>query len=178
MKRGLWVIDVQEKLFPKIDRCHEIIRPLCFILEAAPLLGLPILVTEHYPSGLGGTLSQILERLQEPINIWEKTTFSGYADREIKQAADDLADEWVLVGIEAHICVLQTARDLKRGGKSVIVCRDAVSSRSSDDFFTAMGELRDLGVRVSCTETVVYDCIHDGASPLFKQLLPLIKQYA
>jgi hypothetical protein len=177
MKTGLWIVDVQENIFPLMDRSTAMLKALCFILEAANPLHLPILITEQYPKGLGPTIAEILERLDEPVNIWEKTTFSGYADADVKMAADSLADNWILVGLEAHICVLQTAKDLRKAGKSVVVCQDAIRSRSHDHYQCAIDEMRQMGVRISSTQTLVYEAIHDAASETFKRLLPVIKRY-
>src|SRR5205807_1820262 len=99
------------------------------------LLKLPLFVTEQYPRGLGLTLAPIKSRLPPDQAIFSKTTFSGYFDPSIKQKVDQTGvDTWILVGIEAHICVLQTAKDLLEAGKNVVVLNDAVSSRSLFDF--------------------------------------------
>lgn len=175
---GLWVIDVQEQLFDKIDRSSEILEKICFVLEAASLLNLPLIVTEQYPKGLGRTLKPIRERLSKKQVFYSKTTFSGFSDPTIRQAVNaQLVDAWILVGIEAHICVLQTAKDLLEAGKQVVVLNDAISSRSVYDFSTALGELRDIGGRISSSETVIYELIRDASSIEFQELLPLIKAY-
>lgn len=178
-KTGLWVIDVQEKLFPYIDRSHEILSRICYAIETAHALKLPVFITEQAPDKLGETISEVKDHLLEGQITYPKTTFSGYHDPIIREAIDKLGMmTWILVGIEAHICVLQTAKDLIAAKKEVVILNDAVSSRSLFDFSTAMGELRECGARISSTETVLYECVRDSHSDLFKELLPLIKKNA
>ena len=173
------MVDVQENLFSLVDRSYEVLEKMCFMVEASRLLNLPIFVTEQYPQGLGSTVAPVKSRLSPQQTFFSKTSFSGYYEPALKQAVDQTGVEtWILVGIEAHICVLQTAKDLLDGGKDVVVLNDAVSSRSLFDFSTAMGELRDAGVRLSSTETVVYELIRDASSPEFKAILPLVKAHA
>ncbi|MFN0065885.1 MAG: isochorismatase family protein [Chlamydiales bacterium] len=177
-KTALWIVDVQEKLFSHIDRKDEVLDSICFFLKAALILKLPLVVTEQYPKKLGPTVRDIKELLPPRQPIWEKTLFSGYADKEIRASIDAIeCTHWILIGIEAHICILQTAKDLLASGKSVVVLNDAVSSRSLYDYSTAISELRDVGTRVSNVETVVYELVRDGKSPEYKELLPLIKHH-
>ena len=178
-KTGVWVVDVQENLFHLVDRSHEVLDNICFFIEAVQRLRLPIFVTEQYPEGLGPTLSAVKRRLPEGQKIYAKTTFSGYKDPEVNNAVDRTGIEsWILISLEAHICVLQTAKDLLAAEKNVTVLNDAVSSRSLFDFSTAMGELRDLKIRLSSTETILYELIRDAATPEFKAVLPLVKAHA
>ncbi|MFZ0565658.1 MAG: isochorismatase family protein [Chlamydiales bacterium] len=175
---GLWVIDVQEQLFDKVDRSSEILEKICFVVEAASVLDLPIIVTEQYPKGLGKTVKPIRKRLSKKQPIYSKTTFSGLGDPMIRQEAEGLlVDTWILVGIEAHICVLQTAKDLLAAGKQIVVLNDAISARSVCDVSMAVGELRDIGGRISSSETVIYELIQDASSTDFQKILPLIKAY-
>lgn len=176
MSTALWIIDVQEKLFPKVDRSCEILESICFFLEAAKIFEMPIVVTEQYPAGLGKTVAPILQRLPKDQEIWSKTTFSGYRDPEIRKKAAPIAERWVLVGVEAHICVLQTAKDLLADGKKVVILNDAITSRSLFDFSTALAELKEAGARISSSETLVYEIIGDAASPKFKEILPMVKR--
>lgn len=83
---------------------------------------------------------------------------------------------WILIGIEAHICVLQTAKDLLEAGKAVAVANDAVSSRSIYDFSAAMGELRDNKARLTSVETLIYELVRDAKSSEFKEILSLVKE--
>lgn len=174
---GLWIVDLQEKLFPLMDRTCEVLERICFSIEAAKALQIPFLVTEQYPQGLGPTIEPVQLRLPKEQPVHHKTTFSGYFDPEIKKAVDRSGKKnWILVGIEAHICVLQTAKDLLEAGYRVVVLNDATSARSLFDFSTAMGELRDVGARLTSSETVFYEMVRDADSPFFKPLLEVMKR--
>jgi isochorismate hydrolase len=99
----------------------------------------------------------------------EKTKFSSADLKRLPPAKN-----YILCGIEAHVCVLQTAKDLTLAGKRVVVANDAISSRSIYDFSTAIGEMKEW-CRISSVETILYELIRDASSPDFKQCLPLFK---
>lgn len=175
---AVWLVDVQENLFSCIDRKDEVLDNICFFLQAASILKLPLVVTEQYPKGLGKTVETLRQFLPKNQPILEKTAFSGYFDKEIRKMVDAIeAKNWILIGIETHICMLQTAKDLVNAGKNVIVLNDATSSRSLYDFSTGIAELKECGVRISNCETVLYEMVRDASSPEFKTLLPLIKRH-
>jgi nicotinamidase-related amidase len=174
---GLWLVDVQEKLIPEMDRAGEILETLIFLLRAREVLGLPLIVTEQYPQGLGSTTVRLKKWLPSNQIIYAKTTFSGYHDQKIRQAVDAVGvNYWILAGIEAHICVLQTAKDLLLTGKKVVVLNDAITSRSIYDYSTAIGELKEMGARMTSVEVAIYEILRDSTHPSFKEMLSLIKQ--
>ncbi len=179
MKTGLWIIDVQEKLLPKISSPVRLLHTISQLIGVAPCLGWSILVTEQYPQGLGGTVDALVKQLPPHTPIWEKTTFSGYGDLEIQHLADQLADTWILVGVEAHICVLQTAIDLQQRGKGVWICYDGIASRSRYQCRIALEQFRFWNIPVTTAETLIYQEIRDSTDPRFRTLLPWITgQYA
>ncbi len=164
---GLLVIDVQERLFPACDRPDQVAKQMVKMIEGAKLLGIPIKVTEQYPEGLGHTIPYLKEVLPEE-EVFEKTRFSG-------AAAAGEEEEWILIGLEAHVCVLQTAKELLEMGKKPIILNDAVSSRSIFDFSTGIMEARDCGVRVSCVESLLFELMEDARHPHFKAMQALVK---
>lgn len=175
---ALWVVDVQERLYPLIDRKDEVLEAMCFFLKAAKILRLPLVVTEQYPKGLGGTISNIKELLPPNQPILSKTAFSGYYEPDLRAQVDAIeVENWILIGIETHICVLQTAKDLRAANKNVVVLNDATSSRSLYDYSTGMAELRDASVRISNSEAILYELVRDANTPEFKELLTLIKRH-
>lgn len=175
-KSGLIVVDVQEKLYPKIDRYEELFQSLYKVICGCRVFGLPIVVSEQYPKGLGETLSQLLQLVGEEAIKLTKTTFSVLGDEECRQQLLGLpVEQWVVVGIEAHVCVLQTARDLIQEGKEVVVINDAVGSRSIYDFSSAIAECRDMGARVSSTETLLFELLRDSKAPEFKEISKLVQ---
>jgi len=173
-KSGLIVIDMQTGLVPHMDRGHQILDRIVFMLQCAEVLELPMFATEQVPERLG----HILPLLKEQVTtIYPKCTFSVYRDEPIRVAIEQMdCSHFILMGVESHICLLQTAKDLIKAGKKVVVCNDATSSRSLYDFSTAMGELRDVGARISSTETVVYELLQEAGTPLFKKILPILKR--
>jgi nicotinamidase-related amidase len=143
-KTGLLVIDVQEKLLERVERPTESVQKMLQVIRGCQILDLPIILTEQYPKGLGGTVCAIKATLGDQYAPIAKTSFSCMGDDKVMQAVMALpVTQWILVGIEAHVCVLQTAKDLLKQGKQVIVLNDAISSRSIFDYSTAIAELRD-----------------------------------
>jgi nicotinamidase-related amidase len=173
---SLLIIDVQDKLFPQVERACEVMHQIQTLVRAFQRLNLPIYSTEQYPKGLGGTVGGLKALLGASQTYFPKTTFSCLKDPEIKaKLLDAPITQWVLVGIEAHVCVLQTAKDLMTAGKEVVVINDAIASRSIYDFSTAIAEFRDIGVRVTSTETVIFELLSDAKTPEFKHVIELIK---
>lgn len=175
----LLVVDVQERLVPAIHRelYPRALQNMRIAIEAAGILKLPILVTEQYPQGLGKTVPEILRALDgRGYRLLEKVSFSCARDEGFLSALCDLnRRQIILVGMETHVCVYQTAVDLRRAGYSVFVADDAVSSRSLHDFQSGLQALRDGGCTVVSTETLLFALLRVAATPEFKKVLALIK---
>ena len=173
---ALALIDVQEKLFP-LTYDHETVgKRLRLLLQAWKRFNLPLVVTEQYPAGLGSTVPELRSLMEQQQLFGEKLTFSCVADAGVCALLDATgADTWVLAGIETHVCVFQTAVDLLRAGKQVILLRDAVSSRRPIDRDSAVEELRHLGVRITTVETLLFELIRKAGTPLFKTIAPMFK---
>ncbi len=172
----LLIVDMQDKVFASVDRGPDVLLTLCKVVEGFQILGLPILVSEQYPQGLGRTISPLQASLGSLYQPWTKSTFSCLDDSAFRQHALSLPFlQWIVVGIEAHICVLQTVKGLLKEGKQVTVLNDAITSRSIYDFSTAIAEMRDDGARISCAETVLFELIKDSKYPYFKSISQLLK---
>ena len=130
----LILVDAQERLIPAMAEPERVVANAAILLAAAERLGIPILVTEQYPKGLGPTVPAIAERLPASAVVMPKTAFSAAAEESIAAHLDkrrtEGRDQAVVCGVEAHVCVLQTALHLKGQGWPVTVVGDAVSSRS------------------------------------------------
>lgn len=175
-KTGLIIVDVQEKLYPKIDRYEELFQSLCKVIRGCRILEIPIVVSEQYPQGLGETLPQLVQLVGENAVKLTKTSFSCLGDAQCKEELLKMpVSQWIVVGIEAHVCVLQTARDLIHEGKEVAVINDAVGSRSIYDFSSAIAEYRDMGARVSSAETLLFELVRDSKAPEFKEISKLVQ---
>ncbi|MGA8163448.1 MAG: isochorismatase family protein [Waddliaceae bacterium] len=173
---GLLVIDVQDRLVQQVERSCEVLRSIQTVVKGFQALQLPIILTEQYPAGLGETVSPLKAVLEEGQRIFSKTTFSCLGEKTIKDAIlCSSQDQWVLVGMEAHICILQTAKDLLAVKKDVVVVNDAMTSRSLYDFSTAIAELRDCGVRISSKETILFELLRDAKAPEFSKIRQLLQ---
>ena len=172
----LVVVDMQERLLaamPDPDREH-IVRCNNILLRSAQTLGVPVLGTTQYARGLGAVHANLAPLLPEPII--DKTCFScaGVPDFAARLTALR-RQQVVLCGIEAHVCVLQTALDLLARGKSVFVIEDAVASRSPDHKHNALRRLAQAGVTISNTESLVFEWLRDAGHEHFKALSALIR---
>ncbi len=175
----LVVVDVQERLVPAIDGdLYAVSRKnIPLMIEAASTLGVPILVTEQDPTGLGRTVADVTKALDgKPYRLVEKVTFSCARDEGfLKAIGDSGRRQIVLVGMETHVCVYQTAVELVRGGYSVFVLDDAVSSRFPHNYKSGLQALRDAGCTVYSTETAVFQLLKVAATPEFKKVSALLK---
>ncbi len=176
----LLIVDVQQKLMPVIHNAERIEAAIVLLLDAAAALGVPVIVSEQYPKGLGATVHAIAEH-QLPTRSFEKIRFSAAEGfQAICTAADDVTtvdhrDQVVIVGIEAHICVLQTAMDLLAQGYRVFVVEDAVSSRRESDHRTAMNRLRDAGAVVCTSESVAFEWCEEAGTDEFRVISRLVR---
>jgi nicotinamidase-related amidase len=171
---GLLVIDVQEKLMAKIPQAANLTRNLAFLVDAARLLKMPVAATEQYPRGLGPTVPQLVERLpQRP----DKVAFSCCAVPQIVEDFRTAArPKLVLAGIEAHVCVLQTALDLLALDFRVYIPADAVASRYAIDHEFALRRLEQAGAIVTTSEAAVFEWIGGAGHPQFKQVSALVQE--
>ncbi len=181
-RAALLVVDIQERLCPAMapDALERVLRGTTVLLEAARRFGLPVVVTQQYPKGLGPTVAQLAPAIEalapEQLHRFDKLEFSSAATPEFAQLAPRLGrDQWILVGMETHVCVMQTARDLRRRGAAVHVVSDAVSSRSEANTRVGLEQMRSMGAVVSSLETVVFDLLGKAGSEDFKAMSKLIK---
>ena len=168
------LIDLQKKLLDRIPRGAEAVAGSVLLLEAGRILGIPAIVTTQYRKGLGDLAAEIESRAG--ARILDKMSFSCGADPAIRAEIDRHGREWVAVaGVETHICVLQTALDLLRGGKRVAVVADAVAARGERDHELALRRMEVAGAALVTKEMLVYELLGRADSAAFKQILPLIK---
>ncbi len=168
------VVDVQEKLAPVMWNFAPVEKYCRAMILAARDLGMPVLATEQYPKGLGETLASIREALPAPPAV--KMHFSCGADPAFAQALTATGRKQVIVvGIEAHVCVFQTVRDLLAAGYEVYVCADAVTSRFEEHRRVALEQMRGLGAVVTSAETAIFDLLHLCGTPEFKKVSPLVR---
>ncbi len=128
---GLLVIDVQKRLFPHIENNDVMLDQILKVIRGFQIMNMPIAVTEQIPEKMLDTVDPIVSVLASSFKPIAKTSFSCFKDTKSNQMLQSMpVKNWVLVGIEAHVCILQTAKNLAQKKISVTVLNDAISSRS------------------------------------------------
>ena len=160
------VIDVQDKLIATLhDDGTRLLTATRFLLDVARILNVPIVVTEQYPKGLGHTVAG----LGDADETIDKTGFSGcIADAFLERLNQNNVETVILLGMEAHVCVLQTALDLLRHGVRVMLAVDATDSALSLDREIALRRMEQAGVTLATTESIAFEWLGDAKHPQFK----------
>lgn len=171
----LLFIDVQEKLFPHINQHFELEKKLGQLIEGIQVLDVPIIISEQYTKGLGKTISSISEKLNDDIPTFEKMTFSCMRNQELAAAIEQSGKRTIiLVGIEAHICVLQTALDLSEEGYDVALVLDAVGSRTEENKSISVLRLQNK-VAFTSVESILFELCEEAGTEQFKKISKIIK---
>jgi len=173
----LIVIDMQERLVPAMQAPARTIRNAKVLITAAEALGVPALLTEQYPQGLGATVPELARAAAAAkAAILPKMHFSCMEDADFAAAFKATGRrQAVIAGMEAHICVMQTAVSLMEQGYEVFVVTDATSSRTLESEKACLDRLQACGAGIVTTEMVVFEWLGRAGTPAFKALLPLIK---
>lgn len=172
---ALVVIDVQGKLATLMHDKETLFANLKRLIQGAKLLGLPIVLTEQYPQGLGDT-SPELKALMPEVQPITKMSFSCCGEPRFLDALRALQRKQMLVaGIESHICVYQTVRDLLREGYEVEVVADAVSSRSPENRALGLSRMKDMGATLTSTEMSLFELLRQAGTSVFKEISKLVK---
>jgi nicotinamidase-related amidase len=171
----LLVVDIQERLAVVMPERERVVANTGHLIAAAKLLGVPVLLTEQYPKGLGPTVPELRTALDpEPAIV--KMTFDCCGEPAFAPALEQTGRSTLIVcGMEAHICVLQTVLGLLEAGLAVHVAADAVCSRSPENARIALELLRDAGAVVTCTETVLFQLLGRAGTPEFKTIQARIR---
>jgi nicotinamidase-related amidase len=172
----LVVVDAQERLLPAMAAPETVIRSLSILLKAAAAVDVPVLASEQYPRGLGPTVPEIATLLPEGNAPVAKTAF-GCLDEPVfaGRFAAIGRPQVVLTGVEAHVCVLQTAAQLRAKGCEVFVVADAVSSRVPLSAERALARMAAWGVEVVTAEMVAFEWVRAAGTPAFKTVSGLVK---
>ena len=164
------LVDVQEKLTPLVHEAEQLIANCRWVLQLASELKLPILVSEQYPQGLGATLASLRE-VCASAQFMQKTTFSCIADETCTNLIEaSNREQIILIGIETHVCVLQTAIDLFVQGKEVYVVADVVSARNPRDTELALSRMREMGIQIISKEMLFFEWLQEAGTDTFKRL--------
>jgi nicotinamidase-related amidase len=180
-RAALLVVDVQERLAAVMAPGDRITceKNILILLEMARLLRLPVVVSEQYPRGLGPTVRPLQAALEDPslsLSRVEKMTFGCTDDPSFLEVHRRLGrDQWIVVGMETHVCVYQTARGLVAMGSTVHVPADAVMSRAPSNVHRGLDLVARAGAIVTATEAVVFDVLERAGTDEFRALSKLVK---
>ena len=171
----LIIVDIQERLANAMQVKDQVINNCLHLIELAKLYKIPVILTEQYPKGLGPTVDAIRNALPAYQSI-EKSSFSCCGEPNFSGAIRDLMRKTVvLTGMETHVCVLQTCLDLLQQGFHVHLVKDAVCSRSKENWETGIEFMRDAGAVITCTETVLFQLLKVAGTDEFRAISKRIK---
>ncbi len=170
----LFIIDIQERLAKVMKYKEQVVENTNILISASKQLGFPIIYTEQYPKGLGSTVPELSDNLKE-AKKFEKIEFTAYTD-EIKSILEKIGRKKIIItGMETHICVFQTARDLIADNYEVFLVKDAVCSRTEENHQSGLDLMENMGAIITNTETVIFDLLKKAGTLEFKALSKLIK---
>lgn len=169
------VIDIQERLFPVMQEKETLLKNCQILIKGLQTLEIPMLVSQQYTKGLGETLPEI-QSLIPRFTYHEKKEFSCYDVPEISGQLQSLnARNIIICGIESHVCVLQTAVDMKEAGLNPIVVMDCVSSRTRESLELAKERFRTEGIMMTSYESILFELTRKAGTEKFKSISKLVK---
>lgn len=171
------IVDIQEKLSATMPEkvINRVIKNTALLAQAAAAFDVPITLTEQYPRGLGPTLAPVAAVAAKARRI-EKTCFSCADSPEFETIGKEpQRSQIIMVGMEAHICILQSALDLQAAGFNVFVVEDAICSRRLENYENSIHRLRDAGVNVTNAESVIFEWLRDSKHEQFKAISALLR---
>ncbi len=177
-KSSLLIVDVQERLLPAMAVGNSVVERAKILLKAAKALDVPIAVSEQYPKGLGHTVETLSQEIGN-APVFAKSSFSCWRDEALRRhftaQHDGGRPQVVIAGIEAHVCVAQTAIDMAQAGFGVFVVADAVASRAESAVALALTRMGQSGIAVINTEMAVFELLGKAGTPGFKALSALVR---
>lgn len=168
------VIDYQEKIVPAMADKELLIANSVKLLTGLRILGIPMVITGQYTKGLGRNLPEIFAAAGTEEYI-DKMTFSSYESPKVRAQLGEGIKYVLLCGIEAHVCVLQTAIDLKEAGYVPVLVTDCISSRREGDVEMALVRARQEGVLLTTSEAILFELTRQAGTDVFKQISRLVK---
>lgn len=169
------VVDIQERLLPALHDADSMVERSRVVIQGLQALDVPLVVTEQYPKGLGKTVPAVQLLLGDGAAVFEKTRFSAVIAEVEAVLNDKKIENVILLGAEAHVCMLQTVLDLRAKGLAVYVPFDCTTSRNPANKDNALQQMRDVGAVVSNSESVLFQLLGDAKHPAFKTVSKLIQ---
>ena len=174
-RAALVVIDVQEAFRKALPDFDDVAKGTAALIEGARAVGIPVVVTEQYPKGLGKTVPEVAEHLPDGLEPIEKVVFSA---AEADGFDLDGRDQALVCGIEAHVCVNQSVLDLLDRDVEVHVARDAVGSRSAENKELGLHKVERAGAVLTSVETALFELVRQAGTDDFKQVQKVVLEYA
>lgn len=168
------VIDYQERLVPAMANKEALLSNSVKLLEGLKALGIPMTITGQYTKGLGLNVPEIFAAAGTEA-YFDKMSFSSYELEEVKAALNSRGKNVIICGIEAHVCVLQTAIDLKEAGYQPILVTDCISSRKESDKEIALIRAQQEGILLTTSESILFELTRRAGTDVFKQISRLVK---
>ncbi len=165
----LLVVDIQERLLPHIHDGQAVLDNAVWLVQVAQRLGVPVMVSEQYPKGIGPTVA-VLRGLTSPEQVAEKLHFSCVAAKCLERLPGADRPQVVVAGTESHVCVLQTVLDLREQGREVFVVADAVGSRKPADKELALARMRSHGIHIVSREMVAFEWLKQAGTEEFREV--------
>lgn len=170
----LLIIDIQERLVPAMKYGERAVKNTGILIEVAKELDMPIIATEQYPRGLGSTVPELNNNLKDAKKI-EKIQFSACEEKLIENLKSYNKKKIIVTGMETHVCVFQTVRDLIKLGYEVFIISDGVSSRFEENHRNGLELMNNMGAVIMDTEMALFDLLKEAGTSSFKALSKLIK---
>jgi nicotinamidase-related amidase len=172
------LVDMQERLLPSIHEVDALLDRCVLLLQTAAEMGVPTLVSEQYPKGLGHTAPRVIEAAGA-ASVMEKMHFSCASDpgmaAHVEKLAKDGRNQLIVAGVESHVCVLQSALEFKAKGLDVYVVADAVASRKPESRALALARMEAGGVTPINLEMLAFEWLHIAGTPEFKTVSKLMR---
>ncbi|HHT96403.1 MAG TPA: hydrolase [Clostridiales bacterium] len=170
------VIDFQERLLPAMFNQEELIKNTKNLIKGFNVLDVPTIVTQQYTRGLGMTVNELQEEFNGEFTYYDKVEFSCYDNEEIKRQIKKMNKKNIIIcGIESHICVQQTVIDLLANDYNVILIKDCIGSRKTEDTITAIQRMISEGVTITSYESVLFELTRKAGTETFKSISKIIK---
>jgi isochorismate hydrolase len=177
VRAQLLIVDIQEKLGSAMPNkvLNRVVENSALLLQAANALQIPVIASEQYPRGLGPTVQQVATHLPPNTGRIEKTAFSCVGADGFMELLDRERRQVIIAGMEAHVCVIQTAMDLAARGFEPYVIEDAICSRRLENYQNALARMLRSNIPVVSAESVVFEWLRDASHPQFKTLSKLLR---
>ena len=166
---ALLAVDIQERLLPHIHEGQAVLDHAVWLVRVAQKLGVPVMVTEQYPKGIGPSVA-VLRGQTFPENVAEKLHFSCVAAKCLERLPGAERPQVVVAGTESHVCVLQTVLDLRAQGREVFVVAEAVGSRRPSDKELALARMRASGIHIVSREMVAFEWLRQAGTEEFRAI--------